>query len=77
MHCSFTPKLLAEFDRLTLLLESPDQMTRITARLITVPEFVAKHGKIVCDAMFAELQARDQGRKLKRYSAAGEVKRHL
>jgi hypothetical protein len=54
----YSAKLLREFDLLTLRLGSRDQLTRITARL-RVPEFIAKHGQAVCDAMFEELQRRD------------------
>lgn len=55
----YTPAMLAKFDLLTLKLSSRDQMTRINARLRDVPEFVEKHGREVCDAMFEELQRRD------------------
>lgn len=74
---SFTPKMLEEFDRITLRLSSRDQLTRIDARIIELPEFIAKHGRAVCDAMFEHLQARDERRKLQRYSEAGRVKGKL
>ena len=57
---SYTPKLLKQFDRLTRQLESRNQLMRLDARLIKIPEFIAKHGREVCDEMFAELQRRDR-----------------
>jgi len=58
----YTKEELSEFDRLTARLSSRDQMTRLNARLRDVPRFVAKHGQAKCNAMFAELQRRDNGR---------------
>jgi len=57
----FSKGLLREFDLLTAKLSSPNQLHRIEART-AIPKFVEKHGKEVCDAMFAVLQKRDQCR---------------
>lgn len=46
---------LREFERLVDMASSRDQMERIEARL-GQREFVAKHGKEKCDAMWAEIQ---------------------
>lgn len=35
-------------------------MTRLNARNVDIPKFIAEHGKEVCDEMFAALQARDK-----------------
>ena len=51
--------LLRQFDRLTASLHSNDNLTRITARL-DLKVFTERHGKDVCDAMFAELQRHDK-----------------
>jgi hypothetical protein len=58
MTAKYSKKLLAEFDRLTSRLSSLNQLERIEARL-EMPRFVEKHGKEVCDAMFAVLTKRD------------------
>lgn len=42
-----------EFDRLVRNTASPDQVTRIMARL-SLRKFVSLHGKDKCDAMFAD-----------------------
>lgn len=55
----YTPELLRKFDLLTMKLSSRDQLERINARL-DLSEFQKEHGKEVCDAMFAELVARDK-----------------
>ena len=55
---TYTPELLAEFDKLTARCSSRDQMTRIEARL-KVSAFEKEHGSAICAAMFAELQRRD------------------
>lgn len=56
---TYTKKLLNEFDRLTLRLSSPVGTERIMARF-DVKAFTEKHGKEVCDAMFAELKEKDE-----------------
>jgi hypothetical protein len=59
---SFTQEELDEFDMLTSANSSPHQVERIMARL-DLRKFVAEHGKEKCDAMFAEIQARDRKKK--------------
>lgn len=61
MKASYTRKMLKEFDELTNMLSSPHQMTRHEGRF-AIPKFVKKHGQLVCDAMFHELQKRDKKR---------------
>ena len=58
----YTPALLRKFDRLTMKLSSRDQMERVDARLIGIPNFIKEHGKEVCDAMFEVLKKRDAKR---------------
>ena len=53
----WTPAELDTFNRLVRLTGSLRQMDRINGR-IDMKNFVTKHGKEKCDAMFAELQAR-------------------
>lgn len=55
---TYTPSLLQKFDRLTNRLSSQNQLERIEARC-DIKEFIAEHGKEVCDEMFAVLQKRD------------------
>lgn len=57
----YTKRQLAQFDRITNGLHSPDQLKRIQAR-IDCKKFQATHGKEKCDAMFAELKKRDAGK---------------
>jgi hypothetical protein len=57
----YTKDELTTFDRLTHQTGSPDQVTRITARL-ALRKFVVEHTKEKCDVMFAELQKRDAGK---------------
>ena len=56
---TYTKEELDEFDMLTSANSSPHQVERIMARL-DLRKFVAEHGKDKCDAMFAEIQARDR-----------------
>jgi hypothetical protein len=55
---TWTPDELAEFDEITLGLSSPNQLTRINARLRIGP-FEKAHGKAKLEAMFAVLKNRD------------------
>lgn len=57
----YTAEELAEFDRITNGLCSLQQLVRIAARM-EIKGFVEEHGKPKCDAMFADLQARDAKR---------------
>jgi len=50
--------MIAEFERLSDMSSSQDQMDRINARL-EFPKFIEKHGRELCDEMFAELKRRD------------------
>ena len=61
----YTAGELRKFDRLTLLMSSRDQVTRIEARF-AVQDFEKKHGKAKCEAMFAVLKARDEKRKTRK-----------
>lgn len=54
----YTAKMLRQFDRLTLGCSSPNQMTRISARL-KLKAFAQEHGDAICDQMFAVLKKRD------------------
>lgn len=54
----YTPADLEEFDRITMNASSPDQMTRIIARL-ELRKFIDKHGRAACDAMFQEIKNGD------------------
>jgi hypothetical protein len=51
---TWTPEELREFDRISTLMSSRDQMDRIRGR-IEIKPFVAQHGKEKCDAMFQHL----------------------
>jgi hypothetical protein len=53
---TWTAEELAEFDRLIGLVSSRDQMTRLSARIKDMPDFIAEHGKEKCDAMWAHLE---------------------
>jgi len=55
----WTPEMLAEFDDLTWMVSSRDQVERITGRT-RMNAFVEKHGKEVCDAMWAKLQTEEE-----------------
>lgn len=55
---TYTKDELDEFDLLTAKLSSQNQMDRIEARL-DCRQFLGRHGREKCDAMFAELTARD------------------
>lgn len=61
----YTKEELKEFDRLTRMGSSLDQMDRIKSRL-SVRQFIAKHGRAKCDAMFAELRRRDEGVRMRK-----------
>ena len=61
MSADYTEEELKEFDRLTMRQSSPDQVTRIEARL-DMSNFVAKHGKEKCNDMFAALEERDNAK---------------
>ena len=52
----WTKAEIEEFDYLVEAGSSPDQLDRIHAR-IHFPEFIEKHGKAKCDAMFAHMEA--------------------
>ncbi|HLL28561.1 MAG TPA: hypothetical protein VKT73_13035 [Xanthobacteraceae bacterium] len=58
----YTKKQLDEFDYLTWMASSSDQMDRIRARL-EMPRFIEKHGKEKCELMFAELKRQDAARR--------------
>lgn len=58
---NYTPEELAEFDRITRDMSSPNQVRRIEGRL-AVRRFESEHGTEKCKAMFAVLQARDAKR---------------
>jgi hypothetical protein len=55
---SYTESELAEFDRLTVLTSSRDQVRRIDGRM-KLSHFVTKHGNLKCDEMFAEIKRRE------------------
>lgn len=50
----YTPEMLAEFDRLTEMNSSRDQVERIRGRL-GLRVFIKEHGRDVCDEMWKEL----------------------
>ena len=54
----WSAKVFAEFERLSDMSGSQDQMERIEARLAFGP-FIEKHGRKLCDEMFAELKRID------------------
>lgn len=56
----YTAAELRQFDRLTMKLSDLRQMTRIHARVTTIPAFVKKHGQAKCNAMYEELKRRDR-----------------
>lgn len=58
----YTEAELKEFDRITLLMSSRDQVRRIEGRM-AVSKFETEHGKEKCDAIFAEIQRREKKRK--------------
>lgn len=58
----YTSDELKRFDALTNEMSSPNQLARITSR-IAVDRFVIEHGVEKCNAMFADLKARDAKRK--------------
>lgn len=58
MRKPYTSAELKEFDRLTKMLHNSGQMVRIRGRIL-VQEFLKKHGKAKCNAMFAVLVERD------------------
>lgn len=57
----YTSAELKRFDKITSQLSSHSQMDRIIARIRLVPDFIKKHGRKKCDAMYDVLQARDSG----------------
>lgn len=59
---TYTREMLEEFDQITLQASSRDQVTRISGRL-ALNHFIKKHGKEVCDAMFAELNQKPKRRR--------------
>lgn len=62
---AYSKKEMREFDRITWNLSSPDQMTRISAR-IDIKKFMGEHGKEKCDEMYAALTEREPGKKYPR-----------
>ena len=54
----YTAEEFEEFDKLTNDASSLDQCTRIAARL-AMPNFIKKHGREKCDAMFAKIKETD------------------
>lgn len=60
MEATWTPEELFEFDALIDMVDSHDQLERISGR-IRMNGFVAKHGKEKCDAMFAYLTKKQTG----------------
>ena len=50
----YTTAELNQFRRLVRMAESPNQINRIAAR-VQQPEFIERHGKSKCDAMYAVL----------------------
>lgn len=58
----YTEEELAEFDRITLGTSSRHQLDRVGYR-IDLKEFIKKHGKDKCDAMFEEIQRREKERR--------------
>lgn len=52
----WTKAELKEFDGLVDKVSSRNQVTRIQARMVEMPEFIKKHGKEKCDAMWAHLE---------------------
>lgn len=58
----WTEKELREFDRITLLESSQNQMERIEGRL-AVSRFVKDHGREKCEAIFAEIKRREKEKK--------------
>jgi hypothetical protein len=56
---TWTEGELREFDELVDMVSDRHQVTRISGRL-QMDEFIKKHGKDKCDAMFAHLEARGQ-----------------
>ena len=57
----WTANELSQFDHVTMLMSSRDQLQRIQGRL-EIKKLVEAFGKKKCDAMFAFLQARDKKR---------------
>lgn len=55
----WTEEELTTFDSLSMATESHDQMTRIKGRL-DMNSFVSRHGKVKCDAMWAEILRREK-----------------
>jgi hypothetical protein len=55
----YTASELREFDKLTMLCSSRNQMDRIHGRLET-QTFVKKHGEAKCNVMFEEIKRRDR-----------------
>jgi len=62
---AYSKKELREFDRITWNLSSPDQMTRIAAR-IDIKKFMDEHGREKCDEMYTALTERSPGKKYPR-----------
>ncbi len=58
----FTAKELKQFDRLTQMMSSANQLERINGRM-AVRRFEAEHGKDKCEAMYEELKRRDAATK--------------
>lgn len=56
MSITWTASEITEFDSLVDDVSSASQLARISARM-RMREFVDKHGKEKCDAMFAHLEA--------------------
>lgn len=56
MDSTWTTEEIVEFDCLVEMASSRQQMDRISSR-IDMPEFIQKHGKDKCDAMFAHIEA--------------------
>ena len=55
----YTAAEIREFDRVTDMLSSQNQMVRLHARILAIPAFIKKHGQAKCDVMFEELKRRD------------------
>jgi hypothetical protein len=63
----YTKEMLREFNRLTIMASSLNQVRRIDGRLRT-QEFVEKHGQAVCDEMFKVLMGRDEKKRRRKHA---------
>lgn len=57
----FTKEELKKFNQLSWACSSKNQLERISGRL-ALSKFIKEHGKNKCDAMWAEIQKRDENK---------------